>query len=116
MLGFRYVCQYHQRLFIEAIQRAADLDLDEMRQVRTRLLAWLSRHCPAMVLDHFNRKSCLGCALDACCIDLDAMYEAIRLWVVAAKGEPDGCAMCGVSRFAVDRTDERSAFLRDNPD
>ncbi len=78
MLGFRYVCQHHQQLFAEAVKRHGDLDNEAMEEVRLRLLAWLCDTYPAVVLDHYDRKSCIGCGLNAARIDLAPMYQAIR--------------------------------------
>ncbi|HKW55629.1 MAG TPA: hypothetical protein VJO12_18210 [Stellaceae bacterium] len=77
MLGFRYVCVPHRARFIEAVEREGCRDPAAMEQVRRRLLAWLSEAYPRLVLDHFNKESCIGCGLNAACIDLSEMHAAI---------------------------------------
>ena len=88
MRGLRYACQRHRELFFEILKRHGALDEDEIEVVRLRLLAWLSANYPAMVLDHFNRKACLGCGLESACVDLSPMREAIRHSVLADGGAP----------------------------
>lgn len=76
MPGFRYVCQFHRDRFAAAIA-GHGLDAEGIEDVRCALLAWLAENYPAMVLDHFNRKSFLGCGLNEASIDLAPMYRAI---------------------------------------
>jgi hypothetical protein len=84
VLDFRYVCARHRARFIEAVEREGCRDPAAMEQVRRRLLGWLSETYPRLVLDHYNDESCLGCGLDAWCIDLTDMYAALRRFVRAA--------------------------------
>jgi hypothetical protein len=86
MLGFRYVCGRHQQLFVDAVERAGCRDPERMEEVRRRLLAWFSENYPRMVLDQFNRRGCLGCAIEAAHIDPGAMRQAIRDLVRAVEG------------------------------
>jgi hypothetical protein len=77
VLAFRYVCARHRAQFIEAVAREGCRDPAAMEQVRRRLLAWLSQTYPRLVLETFNTECCMGCGLDAWCIDLADMYAAI---------------------------------------
>lgn len=65
MLAFRYTCQRHQQMFIDAVQRAGCADPGAMDDVRRRLLAWFSQRYPRLVLDHFHLETCLGCEVEA---------------------------------------------------
>ena len=78
MVRFRFVCAQHRARFIEFVQQEGCHDPAAMEQVRRLLLAWLSERYPRLVLDHYNHESCLGCGLDAYCVDLSDMYAAIR--------------------------------------
>ena len=93
MPAFRYVCQAHHERFIEVVEGEGCRDPEAMEQVRRLLLAWLSERYPRLVLDSYNNESCVGCALNAACIDLTDMYAAIRSGarrVIA--GEPGAAA------------------------
>jgi hypothetical protein len=78
VLRFRYVCAAHRARFIETVQQEGCLDPAAMEQVRRLLLAWLSQTYPRLVLDSYNSEGCMGCALNAACIDLTDMYAVIR--------------------------------------
>ena len=78
MVAFRYVCPAHRQRFIEVVEGEGCRDPAAMEQVRRLLLAWLSERYPRLVLETFNSESCMGCALDAACIDLADMYALIR--------------------------------------
>jgi hypothetical protein len=78
MLAFRHVCAAHRRRFIDTVAAEGCRDPAAMEQVRRLLFAWLSETYPRLVLDSSNAGSCLGCALNAHCIDLAPMYTALR--------------------------------------
>ena len=78
MLQFRYTCERHQQMFIDAVKRAGCSDPVEMDDIRRRLLAWLSVTYPRTVLDHFQERTCLGCELEARFGDASEISRAIR--------------------------------------
>ncbi len=78
MLQFRYTCERHQQMFIDAVKRAGCSDPAEMDDIRRRLLAWLSARYPRMVLDHFQEGTCLGCELEARFGDGSELGRAMR--------------------------------------
>ena len=78
MVAFRYVCETHRQRFIEVVEGEGCHDLAAMEQVRRLLLAWLSERYPRLVLDSYNTESCMGCALNAACIDLTDMHALIH--------------------------------------
>jgi hypothetical protein len=78
MLQFRYTCERHQQVFIDAVKRAGCSDPAEMDDIRRRLLAWLSARYPRMVLEHFQEATCLGCELEARFGDRNELDRAIR--------------------------------------
>ncbi len=78
MLGFRFTCPRHQRVFIETVQSAGCFDPAQMDEVRRRMLAWFSRHYPSLVLDHFRDQTCLGC-------EFEARFENVREALAAVK-------------------------------
>ncbi len=84
MPRFRYVCAQHRARFIDVVREEGCHDPAAMEQVRRLLLAWLSERYPRLVLDRFNDESCIGCGLDAYCVDLSDMYAAIRRFARAA--------------------------------
>ena len=89
MLGFKYACQKHQQMFIDAVTREGCRNPEEMEKVRRRLLAWLSEKYPRLVFDQFNNEACLGCAVEEAHIDLRPIYDAIhRIVQEFASGEP----------------------------
>lgn len=71
MPEFRYVCERHQALFVEFTRRGGCEDPAQQEKVRRRLLRWLSEAYPALVLEQFNAHRCIGCGLEAACVDLD---------------------------------------------
>jgi hypothetical protein len=78
VVAFRYVCPTHRQRFIEVVQGEGCREPAAMEQVRRLLLAWLSETYPRLVLDSYNSESCMGCALNAACIDLSDMFAVIR--------------------------------------
>ena len=78
MLGFKYACQKHQQMFVDAVTREGCCDPEEMEKVRRRFLAWLSEKYPRLVFDQFNKGTCLGCAVEEAHIDTRPIYDAIR--------------------------------------
>ena len=97
MLAFRYVCPPHRRRFIEFVEAEGCRDPATMEQVRRLLLAWLSEHYQLLVLESFNSESCIGCALDAACVDLAEMYAVLRQASRAAPS-PAGDSGCAGGR------------------
>jgi hypothetical protein len=89
MLQFRYTCERHQQMFIDAVTRAGCSDPAEMDDIRRRLLAWLSARYPRMVLEHFQEGTCLGCELEARFGDARELERALRAVeeLVSAKGD-----------------------------
>ena len=93
MVAFRFVCPEHRRRFIEVVEGEGCRDPEAMEQVRRRLRAWLSEHYPRLVLDSYNSESCMGCALNAACIDLTDMYAVIRLASRLARSPASGSGL-----------------------
>jgi hypothetical protein len=77
MLIFRYVCPHHRRIFIDAAKRGGCYDAESMDEVRRKALAWLSTKFPRAVLDHFNEETCLGCKLEANCLDVGELEDIV---------------------------------------
>ncbi len=48
-----------------------------MEEVRRKTLAWLSTRFPRAVLEHFNEEICLGCKLEANCVDVSELERVI---------------------------------------
>jgi len=89
MLGFRYVCERHQRLFVATLTSHGCRDPEKMEEVRRRLLAWLSEKFPRLVLDQFNAERCLGCALEDARLASDARQAVQEITrAVLAEGAP----------------------------
>jgi hypothetical protein len=86
MLSFGRTCARHQRMFVEAAERAG-CDFTRLNEVKQKTLAWLSRHFPRAVLDHYNEGCCLGCKLEGNGTDLG---EIERIITELAKGFPRG--------------------------
>lgn len=78
MLTFRYTCQRHQQIFVEAVRSAGCFDPAQMDEVRRRLLAWFSERYPRLVLDHFEQGTCLGCEMEARFGSLNEVIRAIE--------------------------------------
>jgi hypothetical protein len=95
--AFQFVCPPHRQRFIELVEGEGCRDRAAMEQVRRLLLAWLSERYPRLVLESFNSESCMGCALNAACIDLTDMYAAIRQASRAARS-PAGGSGCVTNR------------------
>ena len=71
MLEFHYVCERHRAIFIELARGGGCEDPAQWEKVRMRLLRWFSETYPALVLEQFNARACIGCGLVAACVDLE---------------------------------------------
>lgn len=76
MLAFRYTCARHQRMFIEAAEHAG-CGVGRLNEIKQKTLAWLSRHFPRAVLEHYNEACCLGCKLEGNGIDLREVERVV---------------------------------------
>jgi hypothetical protein len=76
VLNFRYTCKRHQILFVERAGKAGITQPELLDLLRKRMLTWLSRAYPRMVLDHFARESCIACDLEAAGIGLGDVLRA----------------------------------------
>jgi len=85
MLGFRFACQRHQEIFVDTVERLGPSNAEQMENVRRRLLARLSEKFPLLVLDCFNTKSCIGCALSASGLDATQLNSLVEEVVRASK-------------------------------
>ena len=117
MLAFQYVCPPHRQRFIATVQQEGCRDPAAMEQVRRLLLAWLSERYPRLVLESFNAESCMGCALNAACIDLAEMYAVIRQAARAARSLA-GDSGCSCNRESPHRAENicRPAALHRLPE
>ncbi len=78
MLEFRFICEQHRALFLEFARRGGCADPAQLETVRMRLLRWLSETYPALVLEQFNARACIGCGLVAACVDLEEVRRRTR--------------------------------------
>ena len=85
MREFRPTCLRHEKQFVAAVRRGGCDDPAKVDALRQKTLAWLAARFPRMVLDHFNEKSCLGCALEANGVDA---AEIERVITDLARGRP----------------------------
>ena len=84
MLKFRYACLRHQQMFVAAVTQEGCRDADQMERIRQQMFAWVSERLPFMVLDAFNAKACLGCAIEAAQISTAELYDALQGFVRAS--------------------------------